>query len=146
MERKEVAVAGKTELAIVLKSLAETLDEQVVVAYGRQKKVNLTGSVSSLDSKALEARPVANVSQALQGLVPGLNLSVNNAGGELNSAMSINIRGEGTIGSGSSASPLVLIDGVEGNMNSLSASDIESISVLKDAPLVLSMVHVLLSG
>lgn len=133
MVTQEVPVQGRTELNIILRPEASVFDEVVVVAYGRQKKINLTGAVSSLDSKALEARPVANVAQALQGLVPGLNLTVNNGGGALNSRMSMNIRGAGTIGAGSNAAPLVLIDGVEGDMNTLSPNDIENISVLKDA-------------
>lgn len=71
--------------------------------------------------------------QALQGAVPGMNFSVGNSGGELNSNLNINIRGGGTIGSGSKATPLVLIDGVEGDLNTLNPQDIENISVLKDA-------------
>lgn len=133
MVTQEIAVAGKNKLNIILKTDDGLLDELVVVGYGRQKKVNLTGSVSSLDAKALETRPVQNVSQALQGLVPGLNLSVNNSGGSLDAGMSINIRGAGTIGAGSGSAPLVLIDGVEGNLNALAPNDVENISVLKDA-------------
>ena len=66
-------------------------------------------------------------------MIPGLNLSVGNSGGALNSTMALNIRGTGTIGSGSNSSPLVLIDGSEGDMNALAPNDIESISILKDA-------------
>lgn len=101
----------------------------------RRRNVNLTGSVSTVASKALESRPVANVSQALQGLVPGLNFSYAGSGngGELNNDMKLNIRGGGTIGDGSKSSPLVLIDGMEGDMNALNPQDIESVSVLKDA-------------
>ena len=128
-----IAVNGRSTINVVLSSDTELLDEVVVVGYGTQKKVNVTGAVSSLDSKALEARPVQNASQALQGMVPGLNLSQTNAGGTLNSQMSINVRGAGTIGDGSSSSPLILIDGVEGNLNALNPNDIENISVLKDA-------------
>jgi TonB-dependent SusC/RagA subfamily outer membrane receptor len=95
--------------------------------------VNVTGSVSMVDSKVIESRPVQNVSQALQGVVPGLNMSVGNSGGALDSSLSINIRGAGTIGEGSSGSPLVLIDGIEGDMNTVNPNDIENISVLKDA-------------
>lgn len=111
----------------------EMLDEVVVVAFGTQKKINLTGSVSQVGEKTFEARPVQNVTQALQGVVPGMNVSVGANGGMLNATPSISIRGAGTIGDGSTASPLVLIDGVEGNMNLLNPQDIESISVLKDA-------------
>lgn len=133
MKDKQITVRNDDFLSIVLESSSKELDDVVVVAYGRQKKVNLTGAVSSVDSKSLEARPVANVSQAIQGLVPGLNLSVGNSGGQLDGSMSINIRGTGTIDEGSSSGPLILIDGVEGNLNTLAPSDIENISVLKDA-------------
>lgn len=133
MKTQEVAVGGRSTINVVLTDDAKMTQEVVVVGYGSQKRVNLTGAVSQLDSKALTARPVQNVGQALQGMIPGLNLSVGNSGGALNSSLNIDIRGTGTIGSGSSSSPLVLIDGSEGDMNSLSANDIESISVLKDA-------------
>ena len=133
MKTQVVAINGRTQIDIVLLDDTEMLEELVVVGYGVQKKVNVTGAVSSLDSKALEARPVQNASQALQGMVPGLNLSQTNSGGTLNSQMSINVRGAGTIGDGSSSSPLILIDGVEGNLNAVNPNDIENISVLKDA-------------
>ena len=106
---KEVKIGEKTIFQIILEEDTETLDEVVVVGYGSQKKVNVTGSVSMVDSKVIESRPVQNVSQALQGVVPGLNMSVGNSGGALDSSLSINIRGAGTIGEGSSGSPLVLI-------------------------------------
>lgn len=128
----EVTWSGKP-LNITLKEDAELLDEVVVVGYGVQKKVNVTGAVSMVESDVLESRPVANVSQALQGQIPGLNLSVGTGGGSLDGTMSINIRGAGTISTGSTASPLVLIDGLEGDMNTLNPDDIENISVLKDA-------------
>ncbi|MDY3090060.1 MAG: TonB-dependent receptor [Porphyromonas sp.] len=133
METVTVAVAGRTSIEVVMKDNTGLLSDVVVVGYGRQKKVNLTGAVSSVDAKALASRPAQNVSQVLQGMVPGLNFSVGNGGGGLDSRMNINVRGAGTIGAGSSSSPLVLIDGVEGDMNTLSSTDIENISVLKDA-------------
>jgi len=133
MKKQEIPVSGRTTIDVVLEDDAQVTQEVVVVGYGTQKKVNLTGAVSSIDSKALAARPVQNIGQALQGMIPGLNLSVGNSGGALNSTMSLNIRGAGTIGSGSNSSPLVLIDGSEGDMNALAPSDIESISILKDA-------------
>ena len=105
----------------------------MVVGYGTQKKVNVTGAVGMVDSKVIAARPVQNVSQALQGVIPGLNLTVGNSGGSLDGEMNINIRGTGTIGDGSGSSPLVLIDGIEGNLNTVNPNDIESVSVLKDA-------------
>lgn len=133
MKKLEIPVSGRTEIDVVLEDDAKVTQEVVVVGYGTQKKVNLTGAVSSIDSKSLAARPVQNLGQALQGMIPGLNLSVGNSGGALNSTMALNIRGTGTIGSGSNSSPLVLIDGSEGDMNALAPNDIESISILKDA-------------
>ncbi|RZK57257.1 MAG: TonB-dependent receptor [Pedobacter sp.] len=121
---------GTTNVAISLEDEAQNLEQVVVVGFGTQKKVNLTGAVGVVDAKALENRPVQNVAQALQGLVPGLNISQNN--GSLESSPGINIRGTGTIGS-SSGSPLVLVDGMEGSLNALNPQDVESISVLKDA-------------
>lgn len=125
--------ADGTPLNIVMKEDSEQLDEVVVVGYGTQKKVNVTGAVGMVDAKVLAARPVTNVAQALQGTVPGLNFTVGSEGGALDGSMSFNIRGAGTIGDGSGSSPLVLIDGIEGNLNSLNPNDIETISVLKDA-------------
>ena len=125
--------ADGTPLNIVMKEDSEQLDEVVVVGYGPQKKVNVTGAVGMVDAKVLAARPVTNVAQALQGTVPGLNFTVGSEGGALDGSMSFNIRGAGTIGDGSGSSPLVLIDGIEGNLNSLNPNDIETVSVLKDA-------------
>ena len=129
---QQVTWNGK-DLKVTLQESSEMLDNVVVVGYGTQKKVNLTGAVSVVSSKTLDSRPVTSVAQALQGEVPGLNFSVGNAGGSLKSRMGLNIRGIGTIGDGSNAAPLVLIDGSEGDLYSISPNDIESISVLKDA-------------
>ena len=120
-------------LDILLEDDKKMLDEVVVVGFGTQKKVNLTGAVSTVDSKTLSSRPVNSVVDALQGAVAGMNFSTSSSGGTLNSSKSFNIRGTGTIGAGSSVSPLVLIDGMEGDMNALNPQDIENISVLKDA-------------
>lgn len=128
---QEIKVGNQTRLSITLKEDAEALDEVVVVGFGTQKKVNLTGAVSSVTSEAFENRSVSNVSQALQGSMPGLNITQSH--GYLDSTPDINIRGVGTIGEGSSGAPLILIDGMEGDMNRLNPQDIESVSVLKDA-------------
>ena len=128
---REVKWNGQT-LRVVLEDNTQ-LNEVVVVGYGTQKKVNVTGAVSMVGQEVIESRPVANLEQALQGTIPGLNLSQTTAGGELNSYMSINIRGTGTIGDGSNDYPLVLIDGVEGLLTNVNPNDIESVSVLKDA-------------
>ena len=118
---------------MVLEEDSELLEEVVVVGFGTQKKVDLTGAVASVDTKALDSRPVTSVGQALQGVVPGLNISMPSNGGRLDSSPSFNIRGQGNLGTGSSASPLILIDGVEGDINSLNPQDIANISVLMDA-------------
>lgn len=126
-----VKVDDRNEYPITMTEDSEQLGEVVVVGFGTQKKVNLTGSVGMVNAKELESRPVANATQALQGLVPGLQISQNN--GRLDGTPSINIRGIGTISSGSSGAPLVLIDGMEGDLNTINPQDIENISVLKDA-------------
>ena len=128
---QEIKVGNQTSLSIAMKEDAEALDELVVVGFGTQKKVNLTGSVGTVESEVLESRPVQNAVQALQGTVPGLQITT--TGGALDKQMDINIRGTGTIGEGSSGGPLVLIDGMEGDINSINPQDIENISVLKDA-------------
>lgn len=132
---KEISltVANSTNLTVKLLVNATDMNEVVVVGFGTQKKANLTGAVSTIDSKVLDSRPVQNVGQALQGVIPGLNFNTAGLGGELNQNLSFNIRGGGTIGAGSNSSPLILVDGMEGNLNAINPQDIESITVLKDA-------------
>lgn len=120
-------------LTVTLEDNAKALDEVVVVGFGTQKKVNLTGAVSTVSSKELANRPVTSVVDALQGLAPGLDVLGSSLGGQLNGTRTMNIRGTGTIGSGSSVTPLVLIDGMEGDLNTLNPNDVENISILKDA-------------
>lgn len=123
-------INGKTIFNIVLAEDTETLDEVVVVGYGVQKKVNLTGSVSSVKGDELEHRPVVDATQSLQGLVPGLQVS-NGSSGRPGATGSLSLRGQGNL-SGNSA-PYVLVDGVEMELSDVNPSDIENISVLKDA-------------
>lgn len=131
---QKVTINGnQTTFSISMGEDTKTLDEVVVVGFGTQKKVNLTGAVTTVDTKVLESRPVSSVAQALQGAVPGLNINAPDAGGKLDANPSINIRGTGNLGTGSSASPLILIDGIEGNINTLNPQDIANISILKDA-------------
>ena len=130
-ETQEVKAIGGREITIELKSDSEMLSEVVVVGFGTQKKVNLTGSVGTLSAKEIKERPVTSAVAALQGLVPGLNIAT--PGGSLETKPSINVRGATTIGEGSTGDPLVLIDGMEGDLYSINPQDIENISVLKDA-------------
>lgn len=128
---QEIKVTSSTtQLSVKLKEDSETLDEVVVVGYGVQKKVNLSGSVSSVNVAELsESRPITNVSHALAGMAAGVNVqSASNQPG--NDDATIQVRGQGTL---NDSSPLVIIDGVESSINSVSPQDIEAMSVLKDA-------------
>lgn len=127
---QELRVGNDTSLKITLKEDAQALEEVVVVGFGTQKKVNLTGSIGTLKTdKALKARAVTNVQELLVGSIPGMNVS--KGSGAAGSGASINIRGTSTIGDSSGV--LVIIDGMPGNMYTLNPNDIESLSVLKDA-------------
>lgn len=128
---QEIVTKPGQQLNVVLKENTQALDEVVVVGFGTQKKVNLTGSVGVVNADEIASRPVANAAQALQGLVPGLQISQSD--GSLESTPSINVRGKATIGKGSQGGPLILIDGMEGDINTINPQDIENISVLKDA-------------
>lgn len=128
-QTQDVSVKNRSSLIITLKDDTQALDEVVVVGFSTQKKINLTGAVENVSSDVFENRPVANVTQMLQGAVPNLNISL--ADGKPNQSASYNIRGVTSIGAGGSA--LVLIDGVEGDPAMLNPNDIESVSVLKDA-------------
>lgn len=130
-EKQEIASGSKSDFRIQLKSAGGELEKVVVVGFGTQKKVNLTGAVSTVNAKALADRPVQNAAQALQGLVTGLNISQNN--GSLETTPSINIRGTASGLGNSSSNPLILVDGMEGSLNAINPQDIESVSVLKDA-------------
>ena len=119
---------GTSKIAVTLEEDNMLLEETVVVGYGTQKKVNLTGAITSVDSKSLENRTAHNVSTMLQGSVPGLNISTSS--GNPGSTGSINVRGYTSI---NGADPLVLIDGAVGDLDRVNPNDIESISVIKDA-------------
>ena len=127
---QQIPVQNRTSFTIQLKEDSQALDEVVVVGYGTQKKVNLTGSVSSINvSELTESRPITNVSQALAGMAAGVQVaSSSNQPGNDNA--DIKVRGQGTL---NTSSPLIIIDGVESNINSVNPQDIESMSVLKDA-------------
>jgi len=125
---KQELKAGKQILNIVLEETAKAMDEVVVVGYGTQKKVNLTGAVSSVSMKELEGKPVVNVVEALEGTTPGLTIQQTNS--QPGNRPSINIRGTNTLNNND---PLVLIDGMVGDIQNVNPSDIQNISVLKDA-------------
>lgn len=125
---QEVKVAGKNTLSVTLSEDAKALEEVVVVGYGTQKKVNLTGSIGQVDSKVLEARPITSTSSALQGAIP--NLQVTNSSGEPGQTATLNVRGTTSINGGS---PLVLVDGVEMSLDLVNPNDIANVTVLKDA-------------
>jgi TonB-linked SusC/RagA family outer membrane protein len=128
---KEVAVGTQTTIEIVLTEDIGLLDEIVVVGYGTQKRVNLTGAVAQIRGDVLENRSVTSVSQALQGQVANLNITPTSSGGRPEATPSINIRGY--TGFGSTAAPLVVIDGIQGgDISNINMSDVENISVLKD--------------
>lgn len=99
------------------------------MGYGTQKKINLTGAVAVVDDKQVIGRSADNLSKLLQGAVPNMNVTVSN--GRPGQGGSINIRGINSISS--SATPLILVDGVEGTIDAVNPNDVESISVLKDA-------------
>lgn len=129
-ETKEVALKGQTFVKVVLAEDTEVLDEVVVVGYGTQKKVNLTGAVATLDSKQLESKPITSASQSLAGKVAGVHIA-QSSGIAGDDGAQITIRGLGTL---NNTAPLILIDGViSPSMDVVNPADIENISVLKDA-------------
>jgi TonB-linked SusC/RagA family outer membrane protein len=128
---QEIAAGNRTDLRIVLGEDTQTLNEVVVVGYGTQKKVNLTGSVATVQGEDLTRRPVTNPVTMLQGQIPGLSI-IQGTGQPGSESVSMRIRGQGTY-SNAGSDPLVLIDGVPGNLANLNANDIENVSVLKDA-------------
>ncbi len=127
---KQITVKEETSLQVTMTEDTQKLDEIVVVGYGVQKKVNLTGSVSAVKGEELSQRPVANATQSLQGLVPGLTVSNSNSG-RPGASGALSLRGQGNLAN--TANPYVLVDGVEMDLADVNPNDIESISVLKDA-------------
>ena len=126
---QEIVVSTQTAINVQLREDAQRLDEVVVVGYGMQRKVNLTGSVDQVTSEVFENRPIANISQGLVGAIPNLNIQMTD--GKPTQSPEYNIRGTTSVGQGGSA--LILIDGVEGDPRMLNPNDVESVSVLKDA-------------
>lgn len=123
-----VKIGHKSVIHLVLQEESELLDEVVIVGYGIQKKVNLTGSVSSIDSKVLDSRPLSNLGQGLQGLIP--NLEVSTGDGRPGSTSTYKVRGYTSLNGGG---PLILVDGVQMDPNQINPNDVENVTVLKDA-------------
>jgi TonB-linked SusC/RagA family outer membrane protein len=130
MKNQEIMAGNKTDIHVVMEEDAIGIDEVVVVGYGIQKKVNMTGSVAAIDfEKLAESRPIMNVSSAMAGLSAGVQV-LQGSGKPGSDSGTIRVRGTGTLNTNT---PLVLIDGIEWDMNNVNPNDIESISVLKDA-------------
>ena len=125
----DVAVNGQAAINITMQDDDKLLDEVVIVGYGTQKKVNLTGAVESVGAEEIANRPTANLTQSLEGAVPNLTISL--ADGKPTRSSSYQVRGTSSIGQGGSA--LVLIDGVEGDPSTINPNDVENVTVLKDA-------------
>lgn len=126
---QEVAIHNRNNIQIVLRPSNSSLNELVVIGYGKQKKVDLTGAVDQVGSKYFENRPVPSVTRAIEGVIPNLNIDYSDGRPTSNPAW--NVRGLTSIGAGGQA--LILIDGVAGDPANLNPNDIESVTVLKDA-------------
>jgi TonB-linked SusC/RagA family outer membrane protein len=132
-EDRELAASGTGGLTIALKLAPNSLNEAVVIGYGTQKKVNLTGAIATVNAEKLDSRPMVNLGDGLEGLIPNLNVNLNT--GQPGTKATFNIRGLTTIASGTAAqtAPLVLVDGVSRDPNLIDPNDVESVTVLKDA-------------
>ncbi len=126
---QELTVGNQTQVKVGLKTDSKSLGEVIVVGYGTQKKANLTGAVDMITGDVFDNRPMTNLNQGLQGVLPNLNIKLGD--GKPNQAPKFNIRGTTSIGQGGNA--LVLIDNVEGDPSLLNPNDIASITLLKDA-------------
>lgn len=129
MKTIEIPVSGSQQFSIVLEEDVIGIEEVVAVGYGTQKKENLTGAVDQIGNAVFANRPMPNITRGLEGVIPNLNISMGD--GKPMRSSSYNVRGTTSIGGGGNA--LVLIDGIPGDPNLLNPSDIESVSVLKDA-------------
>lgn len=139
---QEVAVGNRRQILVTLKDDVKALDDFVVVGYGKQKRINLSGAVDAVTSKQIENRPIASIGAGLQGLIPNLNIT--NGSGRANDSTALNIRGATSIGGQTGdkskdnpfTSPYILVDNVPyttGELSLLNPNDIESVTVLKDA-------------
>ncbi|KIC00483.1 TonB-dependent receptor [Flavobacterium sp. KMS] len=131
-ETKVVKIEGQQKVNVDLSETASKLDEVVVVGFSSQKKTNVTGAVASIDvAKTIGSRPLTDISKALQGTTPGVNVSFNS--GNINRMAKINIRGSGTVNDNGSDDPLILVDGVPTDLSLINPNDVATMTVLKDA-------------
>ena len=128
-QNQEIALNGRNVVNVTMDGTSSVIDEVVVVGYGKQKKEKLLGSVSTIDAKQIENRPVTNVSTALSGVAAGVQVKQSTGRPGADGA-TIRVRGIGTM---NNAEALVVIDGIVGTMDAVNPNDIETISVLKDA-------------
>ncbi len=130
---KTVLIKATNGMTVYLEPTTEQLNELVAIGYGSQKRANLTGAVSTVDvAKVMDDRATGDVAKALQGAVPGLNITTNN--GAINSTATMVIRGVGTLSNGQTSNPLIVVDGVPvDDLSYINPDDIQDISVLKDA-------------
>lgn len=137
-ETQDVSINGRNEIDVALESQALVGEDVVVVGYGTQEKVNLTGSVASVSTAEMAEIPVPTVTHALQGMAPGMQIL---DGGDMpgHNQLDVLVRGQGSLGRGDdtgdagASRPLVLIDGIEGSLDDVDIGDVDNISVLKDA-------------
>lgn len=129
----EIPVNGREVINISMQVSTTGLNEVVVIGYGTQKKVDLTGSIATVTSEKLDSRPLVNLGDGLEGLIPNLNVNLGN--GQPGTGASYNIRGLTTMNNGSATtgSPLILVDGVQRDPNLIDPNDVASVTVLKDA-------------
>lgn len=128
METQEVSITDETHILVTMEGASIGLEELVVIGYGTQKKVNLTGAIDVATSEVFENKPITSAGVGLQGVIPNLNIKV--PSGDPTAKIEFNIRGFESINGGS---PLVLIDGVPMDINRINPDDIKSVNVLKDA-------------
>lgn len=127
-ESQEISINNRTVIDIVLQDETHAIEDVVVIGYGTKNKTKIVGAVNQVSSETFENKAISNLGQALQGAIPNLNITFSD--GQINRNASYNIRGTTSINGGN---PLVLIDGVPGNLNLITPEDIQTVSVLKDA-------------
>ncbi len=126
-----IKVNNRDVINVVLEQGINLLSDVVVVGYGTQKKVDLTGAIATVGSEKLDSRPLVNLGDGLEGLIPNLNVNLGN--GQPGTGATYNIRGYTTINNNSSSAPLILVDGVQRDPNLIDPNDVASVTVLKDA-------------